>query len=92
MTSLKLPKPVLQKMCEEWAIQVRDGVNSHLGVDRLKIHMFFPWEDDSVTIFYEDADGPDNAHLTIGWEHDSDAVATIDYLIENFSEVDYVES
>lgn len=80
---LELPEDVLRKTCEEWAKKVRDGVNSQLGRDRLKIKMFHPWHDQSVQILMVDTDAPEGYdRLVLGWDLNCEADETIRFLVE----------
>lgn len=84
-----LPPEVMQKMCEEFAEQVRDKVNSAVGTARLAISMFHPYSDQSVSILFKDTTAPTGMdRLCLGWSEGCDVDATVALILNGQLEHD----
>lgn len=82
MASLYLPKHVRCKMAEDFAIRIRDQVNS-THADRLAIEKFVDYETE-VDIFFRDRTFNAGEFLNIVWEPGKDWAETVQIVLNTF--------
>jgi len=93
MSMFTLPLPVMQKLTEEAAKEVRDSVNTYFGYERLTIATLQPTPSQSTSIvLFKDAEASEDERVYLEWEPDIDVSLAIELIINGLDALEETAS